>query len=216
MEALSFLQSVAGYARAQAQSSADRPIKLGTVDPAYVASSFPGTLPKVTFDGEATLSGKLYPVMAPYWPQPSDRVVLVPIGNTYLIIGCLDSDGHIYVGGDVKLVDDLDVPGDLTIGTGNLNVEDELGDLDSRVSALERMEQFGTRTVSVAAGGFQSYSISFSPSFPSAPHVCISVGSGRLSPALDSVTTSGFNLNVNNWTAGNSGNATAYWHAIEK
>ncbi|GAA4082757.1 hypothetical protein [Actinomadura miaoliensis] len=91
MDALSFLQDVAGYAQAQAgNSSADRPIRLGTIDPAYAPATFwDGTLPRVRFDGEATISGKMYPVVAPYWPQPGDRVALVPVGTTYLIIGAL-------------------------------------------------------------------------------------------------------------------------------
>lgn len=104
MNPLDFLQSIAGFTQSQtAQQSANRPFKLGTIDPAYVASSFPGTLPKVTFDGESTLSGKLYPVMAPYKPQPSDRVVLAPVGNTYVILGPLDYDTAAYVGGVLRV-----------------------------------------------------------------------------------------------------------------
>lgn len=108
MDALSFFQTVAGFTQSQtSQQSENKPFKLGTVDPAYVASTFPGTLPKVTFDGESTVSGKLYPVMSPYWPQPSDRVVLAPIGNTYLILGPVDYDTAAYLGGSVKVVGNI-------------------------------------------------------------------------------------------------------------
>lgn len=98
---LDLLQSISGFA-AQSSSAGDTTVRLGTVDPAYVASSFPGTLPKVTFDGESTLSGKRYSVMGPYWPTASDRVVLVPIGGTYLIVGALDADASALVGGTLS------------------------------------------------------------------------------------------------------------------
>lgn len=66
--------------------------RLGTVDPAYTAltgypSAIPG--PRVTFDGETTLSVKQYPVVGPYIPAPADRVVLVPVGRTYVVVGAL-------------------------------------------------------------------------------------------------------------------------------
>jgi hypothetical protein len=103
MRALEFLDAVAGYTQAQQSGSASRPIRLATVDPTYVASTFPGTLPKVTFDGESTLSGKRYPVMSGYLPSASDRVVLVPVGTTYLIVGALDADASAYLGGSLLL-----------------------------------------------------------------------------------------------------------------
>lgn len=86
---IAFLDAVSGYTQEGKQGSADRPIKLATIDPAYVASSYPGTLPKVTFDGESTLSGKRYVVLSGYLPRPSDRVVMLPVGNTYVILGTI-------------------------------------------------------------------------------------------------------------------------------
>jgi hypothetical protein len=89
---MDFLQSVSGYVAASQENghgSADRPIKLAKIDPAYDPFSFPGTLPKVTFEGESTLSGKFYTVMDPYRPKPNDRVMMLPIGSTYVIIGKL-------------------------------------------------------------------------------------------------------------------------------
>lgn len=83
MEALSFLQSVAGYARAQDGGSPNKPVKLGTVDPAYSGTG----LPKVTFDGEDALSGKEYAYSYPV--RAGDRVALIPVGTTYLIIGAI-------------------------------------------------------------------------------------------------------------------------------
>lgn len=81
-----FLESVAG-----AMPDQSRPLRLGTIDPAYVAGSFPGTLPRVTFDGEGTLSTRTFVCLSPYWPAPSDRVLLAPVGNTYVITGSVSS-----------------------------------------------------------------------------------------------------------------------------
>lgn len=79
--ALDLLQSIAGFTRSQDSGSASRPIKLGTINPAHTSG-----LPRVTFDGEATLSGKGYPYASSYTPTAGDRVALLPVGNTYLII----------------------------------------------------------------------------------------------------------------------------------
>jgi len=92
--ALSFLESVAGYAQfvGKAESpSANMPIQLAVIDPAYVAYTYPGTLPKVTFEGEDTLSEKRYVVIGDYRPQPSHRVVMLPVGHTYVILGSLNT-----------------------------------------------------------------------------------------------------------------------------
>lgn len=115
MDALSFLQTVAGTTRAQTDGSADKPILMGTIDPAYVSSTFPGTMPKVTFDGESTLSGKQYTVVLPgYRPTAGDRVVLVPIGTTYAIIGAVTTAASGYVGGSLTVAGALAVTGALT------------------------------------------------------------------------------------------------------
>ena len=82
MEAYTFLSTIAGAARAGAP---DRSAKIATVDPAYVASSYPGTFPRVTFDGESVLSTRRYASL--YAPAPNDRVVLLPVGTTYVILG---------------------------------------------------------------------------------------------------------------------------------
>lgn len=91
LDPMTFMQSLTGYAKTQETGSQSRPIVLATIDPAYDTGSFPDPLPKVTFDGEDTMSGKRYAVMSPYWPQPGDRVAMVPIGTTYLIIGTVKS-----------------------------------------------------------------------------------------------------------------------------
>lgn len=85
MEAYDFLTTLAGVR--SSNGSADRPVRHAVVDPAYVTSSYPGTLPRVTFDGESTLSVKAYASL--YAPKPGDRVVMLPAGNTYVIVGAI-------------------------------------------------------------------------------------------------------------------------------
>jgi hypothetical protein len=102
---LPFLEAIAGYAREEnRQGSADKAIRIGVIDPAYDHTTFPATLPKVIFDGEATASGKRYPVITPgYLPRASDKVVLIPCGNTYVIVGSLDGDAAGWSGGGLAL-----------------------------------------------------------------------------------------------------------------
>lgn len=82
LEPMDFLSTLAGVARAGVP---DRSAKIATIDPAYVASSYPGTLPRVTFDGETVLSTRRYASL--YAPTPNDRVVMLPVGTTYVILG---------------------------------------------------------------------------------------------------------------------------------
>lgn len=84
---MSFLDAISGYVRYENGSSATRPIRLAAIDPAH--DPYAGVLPKVTFEGEATLSGKRYPFVDQYVPVPNDKVVLIPVGTTYLILGSI-------------------------------------------------------------------------------------------------------------------------------
>jgi hypothetical protein len=91
VQPIAFLDAVAGYTRGTTDSSADKPIRLAVIDPAYQAFGgfYPGSVnpAQVTFEGETTLSGKSYPVASGFMPQAGNRVYMVPIGNTYLITG---------------------------------------------------------------------------------------------------------------------------------
>jgi hypothetical protein len=106
-----FLRAVSGFTRAETRMPPR--VKLGTIDPAYSSASYPGALPKVTFDGESTLSGKRYTVVGSYLPTPGDRVALLPAGKTYVIIGAIDADAAVRVGGA------LSVGGILSLGGGD-------------------------------------------------------------------------------------------------
>src|ERR1044072_2066458 len=63
-------------------------IRLGTVDYDYDPADFLGGIyPRIMFDGEKVVSQKRYKTMVGYYPLPGQRVVLVPVGTTYLILG---------------------------------------------------------------------------------------------------------------------------------
>ncbi len=94
---LVFLDAVAGYTRSGSESSADRPVRLARVDPAYTpfgaGSGYPNSVPpaKVTFEGESTLSTRAYAVAGGFVPAANVRVVMVPIGTTYIVAGAATS-----------------------------------------------------------------------------------------------------------------------------
>jgi hypothetical protein len=140
MEPIAFLDGLTGYVRSSSNTSADKPIRIATIDPAYngFASPYPDGIPsaRVTFEGESTLSGKSYPVASGYIPMPLARVFLVPIGTTYLIVGAVTAysgqgfyanpagtdvgvefgDGSYFdAGSGLVLLTDAEIQGDLTV-----------------------------------------------------------------------------------------------------
>ena len=67
-------------------SSADKPNRLATIDPLYTGSGNP----LVTFDGETLIGSKPYPFLGSK-PTAGTRVVMLPIGNSYVIAGSLNA-----------------------------------------------------------------------------------------------------------------------------
>ena len=87
--ARTFLEATRGYAEPTAPGaeakSYERPVKLGTVDSAYAGSG----RPRVLFDGESLLGLRTYAwVGTP--PRAGARVVLIPQGHTFVIVGTLE------------------------------------------------------------------------------------------------------------------------------
>lgn len=76
-ETADFLDSVRDYVEDDAPQYA-----MGTIDSAYASGR-----PRVLFDGETVLGGKLYPYLASYTPVASHRVLLAPAGSSYVILG---------------------------------------------------------------------------------------------------------------------------------
>jgi hypothetical protein len=65
-------------------------MRLAVVDPAYDPfATWPGpiTFPKVTFEGEDVLDEVPYAVLNGYVPMAGDRVLMIPVGDTYAILG---------------------------------------------------------------------------------------------------------------------------------
>jgi len=141
MEPMTFLDGISGYVRTSTDGSADKGIRLAVIDPAYDPFDPPYPdgipLPRVTFEGEATLSGKHYAVASGYVPQPGARVYMVPIGKTWLIAGAVThysaqgfyadpaagtvgvefGDGSYYdIDSGLVILGDGDFRGDLSIG----------------------------------------------------------------------------------------------------
>lgn len=89
IDARDFLDSVAGYANSSVggpRTAADRPVLLGTVDQYYTAG-----LARVLLDGETILSQKGYTWASTYTPVAGERVFLLPVGQSYIIGGSIQS-----------------------------------------------------------------------------------------------------------------------------
>jgi hypothetical protein len=56
--------------------------RLGKIDSAYVSGQS-----KVIFDGESVASGKSYPRLGSYTPLANDRVLMLCISGSYVILG---------------------------------------------------------------------------------------------------------------------------------
>ncbi|TWT04595.1 hypothetical protein [Planomicrobium sp. CPCC 101079] len=59
--------------------------KLGRIDSQYTSG-----LPKIIFDGEDVASGKGYPFLSSYKPQPNERVYLKAVKGSYIILGRIE------------------------------------------------------------------------------------------------------------------------------
>jgi protein-disulfide isomerase len=64
------------------KSSKENKYKLGTIDPSYSKGR-----PRVIFDGEDTPSQKKYPYLGSYTPGKNDRVLLLSVSGTYVVLG---------------------------------------------------------------------------------------------------------------------------------
>lgn len=69
----------------EALKPVDPPFKLGSIDAAYASGN-----PKIQFDGETVVSTKTYPFLSSYQPVTNDRVALLRIGGSYIVIGKFD------------------------------------------------------------------------------------------------------------------------------
>jgi len=89
MRAVEFVRAIRSAAETPIsdQTSADRVTRLGTIDSAYDGTG----LPLVLFDGETLMGVKGYPWIGRK-PSADDRVVLTPVGTSYVIAGSVGDD----------------------------------------------------------------------------------------------------------------------------
>lgn len=78
MNASDFLQIMNGDTKSQAV------FKLGTIDPTYIEGK-----PRVIFDGEIESSTKGYCFLSGYKPAAGERILLISLGGTYIILGAI-------------------------------------------------------------------------------------------------------------------------------
>lgn len=81
MDPTTFFEAVAEYDKTDAKGFN----RCGTIDPGY-AGSGPA---RVLFDGETTISQKSYQFIGTA-PVAGRRVVLMPVGSTYVILGMIN------------------------------------------------------------------------------------------------------------------------------
>ena len=79
-----FLEAVADFGARDGEKSSARIPRLAVVDPAYMSGK-----PKVTFEGSTNLSPNGFVCLADYAPAAGDRVLVLPVGNTYVILNKL-------------------------------------------------------------------------------------------------------------------------------
>lgn len=66
----------------QALSTGNELFRLGQVDTDYTTGR-----PSIIFSGEYKASSKKYPYLSAYTPKAGDKVLLIKVGNSYVILG---------------------------------------------------------------------------------------------------------------------------------
>ena len=99
------------------------PFRLGVV-----AALFANNTAQVLFDGETTASEKQYAYLSPYIPEADDRVLLVSVGGTYIIMGDISFNvapsppevpqNYLFDSQEVVMTQGLDVTGLLEAKSG--------------------------------------------------------------------------------------------------
>jgi len=84
-----FLDFITGYVAEDRESAGTRAPKLGNIASDYVGSS---GLPRVRFDGDTVTSPNGFQFIKSYRPQANDRVLMIPVGTSYVIVGPTNSN----------------------------------------------------------------------------------------------------------------------------
>lgn len=91
-----FLKDVAEYVQKEMAGTGTRSAKLATIDENFPADAYyfamDTDLPRVVFDGDTALSADGFAnLYHAYIPKAGERVVMLPMGNTYVIVGSVDA-----------------------------------------------------------------------------------------------------------------------------
>lgn len=84
-------------AQMSSQSAADNPVPkvvLGYIDYDFDTLTYPQIKPRVLIDGQG-LSTMGYQCISTYDPVAGDRVVMVPVGTSYVIVGAINNPGIV-------------------------------------------------------------------------------------------------------------------------
>jgi hypothetical protein len=92
VNSLSLLQALQGAGQQAPGGSAGTPFRLAVIPVSYNAfSSNPSPYPTVRFEGETEVGERTYAYLNGYVPMPGDRVLMIPTGSTYTIVGKINS-----------------------------------------------------------------------------------------------------------------------------
>jgi hypothetical protein len=90
IDSMGIIQAVQEAQQQLPQGSASRAMRLAVIAPAYDPfANWPGPadLPTVQFEGEDDIGEQTYAVLNGYVPMAGDRVLMIPTGTTYTIVG---------------------------------------------------------------------------------------------------------------------------------
>lgn len=86
INAQDFLDQVAAVTKHQINN---QKVRIGFIDHSFEEHLYPEVWPRIVLDGEG-LSHRGYQCVSTYTPMRGDRVVLLPVGKTYVILGSVD------------------------------------------------------------------------------------------------------------------------------
>lgn len=98
INAQDFLDQVAAVTKHQVGS---QKVRIGFIDYEFDETKYPQEWPRVNLDGEG-MTNRGYQCISGYVPMRGDRVVLLPVGKTYVILGSVErSDRDLLVPGQL-------------------------------------------------------------------------------------------------------------------
>jgi hypothetical protein len=213
MDSLSLLQAIQEAQQQLPKGSAGQDMRLAIIAPTYDPfTAWPGqiTLPTVQFEGEDDIGEQTYAVLNGYVPMAGDRVLMIPTGTTYTIVGKVsnpvdvqgfwtdaDSSGVELGGGSyfsseegLVLEQDLEAKGEVYIGPrGNRAPEIQMGSVNMN---------------GPGAGTSISATVTFSPAWPvgtvvycPSPGIATSAGgTGSAYARVTSATATGLTIQI--------------------